>query len=368
MVELDDTPRMASPLRQSPARCGGPRSSFAAAALVVVVVRGHASRGSPRPLDRCDVVIVCWAAAAVATLRAAPRLGWLVISSGLSRRARPLLSARTRRRPPQRRPPPRSRLSPRWRRPLAMAVSVHVLLSLPDGRAGCSVIDRMTAAWWYGVALVVGVYLATTTHVFAPWPVVVGWTLAVATTMPGLYARYADASARWTSAAAVARRRDRPRTHRRHRHRDAAPAPGLARRRCRCRCSPPPSCCHSDSSRGDARGAIARRPAPRAPPDGARPRCRRGGVYLIVVRGLGRDADERTGPRHPLVLNGGAAVAAVVLPGDCADRFAAHGDRLHLRRTRSARRGRAHLRHSPDPRHSDGRAACCSWSSRFARR
>jgi len=191
VVELDDTPLVASPLRQSPARWAG-LVALAAAALVVVSFAVTPHVGHLALWISCDVVIVCWAAAAVATLRAAPRLASL-ISIGAFAAALAAASARLAdaHRSGVHHP---AQIVATLAAPLAMAVSVQVLLSLPEGVLGARY-RRMTAAWWYGVALVVGAYLATTTHVFAPWPVVVGWTLAVATTMPGLYARYADASA-----------------------------------------------------------------------------------------------------------------------------------------------------------------------------
>jgi signal transduction histidine kinase len=48
---------------------------------------------------------------------------------------------------------------------------------------------------WYVAALVLGAYLASTTHLFAPWPVDVGWAVALASALPGLYTRYIGASA-----------------------------------------------------------------------------------------------------------------------------------------------------------------------------
>jgi signal transduction histidine kinase len=77
---------------------------------------------------------------------------------------------------------------------LAMAVSIHVLLALPTGELKSG--SRRTAVlWWYVVAVAAGAMVATTTHVFPPWPMTLGWAVVVVITLPGVYSRYTTASA-----------------------------------------------------------------------------------------------------------------------------------------------------------------------------
>ena len=75
---------------------------------------------------------------------------------------------------------------------VAMAVSVHGLLSLPDGVLGRR-LRQVGAGLWYGVAVVAAVVLTTGGHVLAPWPAAVGWLVAVCSTLPTVHARYLDA-------------------------------------------------------------------------------------------------------------------------------------------------------------------------------
>ena len=75
---------------------------------------------------------------------------------------------------------------------VAMAVSVHGLLSLPDGVLGRR-LRQVGAGLWYGVAVLAAVVLTTGGHVLAPWPAALGWLVAVCSTLPTVHARYLDA-------------------------------------------------------------------------------------------------------------------------------------------------------------------------------
>ena len=138
----------------------------------------------------CAVVILCWVAAGFATLSRTPRISWLVMAGSLCAS----IAAASARFADANGAHGVAQIVATLAAPLAMAVSVHVLLALPDGLLGARA-RQVTAGLWYLVALVLGSYLATTTHVFVPWPVAVGWILAIASTLPGLYSRYVAATA-----------------------------------------------------------------------------------------------------------------------------------------------------------------------------
>src|ERR1019366_8896760 len=137
-------------------------------------------------------VIICGAGAGLATLARARHLGWLVSlgalfasgamtanrfadanglgSHGIARNMATIIALVT------------------------IAVSMHVLLSLPDG-----VLEirsrQITAALWYAAALVVGTFLAATGRALTLWPVALVWTLAIFSAVPSVHVRYAGASA-----------------------------------------------------------------------------------------------------------------------------------------------------------------------------
>jgi signal transduction histidine kinase len=77
---------------------------------------------------------------------------------------------------------------------LAMAISTHVLLALPTGSLTTRS-RRAVAILWYVVALAAGATVASTSRVFPSWPLAVGWIIVVVGVMPGLFTRYASASA-----------------------------------------------------------------------------------------------------------------------------------------------------------------------------
>jgi hypothetical protein len=77
---------------------------------------------------------------------------------------------------------------------VAMAVSVHALLSLPDGLLGRRS-RQVVASLWYVAAVVLGVGLTTTHHVVSPWPAVMDWIVAMASTLTSVRARYLEAPA-----------------------------------------------------------------------------------------------------------------------------------------------------------------------------
>ena len=78
---------------------------------------------------------------------------------------------------------------------LAMALGVHLLLSLPDGRLVTRA-RQVQAGVWYAVALIAGVFLVASPRALSVWPVAVAWTVALASTAPTLRSRYAAAPAR----------------------------------------------------------------------------------------------------------------------------------------------------------------------------
>jgi signal transduction histidine kinase len=160
------------------------------AALVAVSLVAKPHVGHRALWIVCAVVILCWVAAGFATLSRSPRISWLVMAGSLAAS----VAAAAARIADADGGHGTAQVIATLAAPLAMAVSVHVLLSLPDGVLGARP-RQVTAGLWYVVALVLGGYLATTTHVFVPWPVALGWTVAVASTLPGLYARYVGASA-----------------------------------------------------------------------------------------------------------------------------------------------------------------------------
>jgi signal transduction histidine kinase len=164
--------------------------ALGAVALVVVSLFASPSLGHRPVWIVCAVVILCWVAAGFYTRESAPRVSWLVMAGSFiaalataSARIADAHSGHT-----------TAQVVAAIAAPIAMAVSVHVLLSLPDGLLGARS-RQVTAALWYVVAIVLGAYLASTTHIFVTWPVAVGWIVAVLSTLPGLYARYAAASA-----------------------------------------------------------------------------------------------------------------------------------------------------------------------------
>jgi signal transduction histidine kinase len=78
---------------------------------------------------------------------------------------------------------------------LTMAVVVHVLLALSDGQ----LVDRARrylATAWYVVAVALSLVYVTSSRAFSPWPLAIGWVIALATTFPAERARYVAASAR----------------------------------------------------------------------------------------------------------------------------------------------------------------------------
>jgi signal transduction histidine kinase len=172
------------------------RGAVAAAILTValVVVSLVASPSQPNRVMWivCAAVILCWMAAGVATASRTPSLG-IVISAGALVASGAAASSRIAYQNPHD-VHGLTHLIALVTASLAMAVSVHVLLSLPNGVLGART-RQVTAALWYVAALVLGLYLSTTTHLFAPWPVAVIWAVAVLSTLPGLSARYVAGSA-----------------------------------------------------------------------------------------------------------------------------------------------------------------------------
>jgi signal transduction histidine kinase len=176
-------------------RTRGPLAlGVAVLSLALVIVSLVASPHQPNRAAWivCAGVILCWAAAGVTTARSAPTLG-TIISAGAFLAAAAAGASRIAYHNPHD-VHGLTHVIALFAASLAMAVSVHVLLSLPTGVLGART-RQVTAALWYVAALVLGAYLATTTHLFAPWPVSVAWGVTVLSTLPGLYARYSAGSA-----------------------------------------------------------------------------------------------------------------------------------------------------------------------------
>jgi hypothetical protein len=92
--------------------------------------------------------------------------------------------------------------------PIVIAVSVHMLLALPDGRlAGQG--RRVAAGLAYTAAAAAGLVLAIAGRPFPAWAAAVAWPLAAACALPAVRLRYLAAAARdqkrmqWMAAGAV---------------------------------------------------------------------------------------------------------------------------------------------------------------------
>jgi signal transduction histidine kinase len=166
---------------------------LAASVALVIVSLTAAPHAGHRSLGIViGIAVVCTAAAGLATTTRAARLGWLVTLGAF---VTALAAAG-------------SRLALTHANSVhslphdvatvaglgAMAVSVHGLLSLPDGVLGRRS-RQAGAASWYAVALVVAVVLIATGHVLAPWPAAIGWLIAVCSTLPVVQSRYLDSLA-----------------------------------------------------------------------------------------------------------------------------------------------------------------------------
>ena len=79
--------------------------------------------------------------------------------------------------------------------PVVIAVSVNMLLALPDGRL-TSRARRIGTGIAYAAAAAVGLVLAVAGRPFPAWAAAVAWTLAVACALPAVRVRYLAASAR----------------------------------------------------------------------------------------------------------------------------------------------------------------------------
>jgi signal transduction histidine kinase len=135
------------------------------------------------------VVILCWAAAGVVTITRVPRLGWLVTLAALVAAAS-AAGARLAHGNAHSAAQAVSTVAAL----LAMAISVHALLALPDGVLGRRS-RQIGALLWYVVALLTGIWLALTSRVVAPWPAACGWIVAVGSTLGSVRSRYLDSPA-----------------------------------------------------------------------------------------------------------------------------------------------------------------------------
>jgi signal transduction histidine kinase len=78
---------------------------------------------------------------------------------------------------------------------LTMAVVVHLLIGLTDGVLS-SRSRQLGATAWYVVALVLCVVYASGSRALSPWPLMLGWIVAISSTLPSIRTRYVVASAR----------------------------------------------------------------------------------------------------------------------------------------------------------------------------
>jgi signal transduction histidine kinase len=140
----------------------------------------------------CDVVIATWALSGLVMSALAPALGWLIscgatiaalaASAGRLAQAHDHGAHGT------------AQVVAITAALIAMAISVHVLLSLPRGVLATRSRQAVAGTWYVGALVGAGV-LAPTTHVFAPWSVDLVWAVVIAITLPSVYARYAGAAA-----------------------------------------------------------------------------------------------------------------------------------------------------------------------------
>jgi signal transduction histidine kinase len=176
----------------------GPRGAWSTlldvATLAVLIGSFVAERHPPHAAlwIVADLVILVWAAAALVTSRFNARLAWL-LSSGTFAAALAAAAARIAE-VHDRGVHSSAQVVAVIAGALAMAVSIQVLLALPSGEL-TSRSRRTAALWWYLVALGVGALVASTTRVFPPWPMTLGWAVVVVLSLPGVYSRYTSASA-----------------------------------------------------------------------------------------------------------------------------------------------------------------------------
>ena len=79
--------------------------------------------------------------------------------------------------------------------PLVIAISIHMLLALPDGRLGSQ--GRRVGTWVaYVAAVLIGLVLVVADHPFPAWAAALIWVLAGACALPAVRLRYLAASAR----------------------------------------------------------------------------------------------------------------------------------------------------------------------------
>ena len=78
---------------------------------------------------------------------------------------------------------------------LSMAIAVHLLLVLTDGVLA-SRGRQLGASAWYVVAVILAVVYASGSHALNGWPLITGWFVALASTLPTIRSRYVTASAR----------------------------------------------------------------------------------------------------------------------------------------------------------------------------
>jgi signal transduction histidine kinase len=159
--------------------------------LVSLVDAPHAGRTALWGV--VTVTVLCWAVAALATMGRTPQLGLLCslvsFGGGVATMVMRVsdhhgLGVDT-----------SARRIAEIAALLTMAVVVHLLLALTDGVLA-SRGRQLGAATWYAVAVVLCVVYASGNHALSAWPIVTGWIVAIASTLPSIRPRYVTASAR----------------------------------------------------------------------------------------------------------------------------------------------------------------------------
>jgi len=168
-------------------------AAFVAVIAVVVALTDAPNAGHLTLWSVSIVAVVCWAIAGVVLVARTPRLGLLcslvALGGGLS-----VMVMRVGDRHIGLGVDDATRRIADVFALLTMAVVVHVVLSLPDGVLKTKG-RQLGAAAWYGVAIVLCVYYAAGSKALSPWPLALGWCVAVGSAMPALRGRYVDASA-----------------------------------------------------------------------------------------------------------------------------------------------------------------------------
>ena len=181
-----------------PARGSTPARKLLAGVLIplvtlVVVVVGLRTPGAFPAVQAVAFGLVIVGALSGAILaRAAQRVALWQVASGALAAAIALTATRIGDQPGGHQP---ARGVATFAVPVVVAVSVNMLLALPDGRLA-SQGRRLGAGLAYAVAAAAGLALAVAGRPFPAWAIAVAWPLAAACALPAVRLRYRAASAR----------------------------------------------------------------------------------------------------------------------------------------------------------------------------